>query len=87
MRIDRTKKFKKDYKRMVRRGRDETKIKNVIRSLAAHKTLAAKHSDHELTSNWKGWRECHIETDWILIYPLSEEVLLLGRTGSHSDLF
>jgi len=72
---------------MVRRGRDETKIKNIIRNLAAHETLAAKHSDHELTSNWKGWRECHIEPDWILIYQLSEEVLLLGRTGSHSDLF
>lgn len=87
MRIDRTNKFKKDYKRMRTRGKDEAKIKNIIRSLAAHEILDAKHSDHELTSNWKGWRECHVESDWILIYQLSEEVLLLGRTGSHSDLF
>lgn len=87
MRIDRTSTFKKDYKRMMKRGKDNAKIKNIICTLAAQKTLDAQHHDHELTSNWKGWRECHIESDWLLIYQLSKDVLLLGRTGSHSDLF
>ena len=58
-------------------------------SLAKGEKLSEKHKDHELTGNWKGFRECHIEPDWILIYTIENNllVLTLSRTGSHSDLF
>ena len=82
-----TKQFKKDVKRMQRRGKDLAKIKAVIDLLLAEEPLPARNRDHQLGGNWVGRRDCHIEPDWILIYKPTEEEILLERTGTHSDLF
>ncbi len=83
-------KFKKDYKRVVKRpGHKPELIADVIRKLAAEETLPAKNRDHALTGNYAGFRECHILPDWLLIYKIEANTLtlVLTRTGSHSDLF
>lgn len=81
--------FKKDYKRIKKRGRDTDKLKYVVEQLSNEKSLEDKYRDHELTGNYKGFRECHIESDWLLIYKVENDelVLVLSRTGTHSDLF
>ena len=81
--------FKKDYKRIVKRGYDIALLENVIRMLADGETLPAKYRDHTLTGNYSDFRECHITPDWLLIYEVreSELILVLSRTGIHSDLF
>lgn len=80
--------FKKDYKRIKKRGRDTDKLKYVVEQLSNEKSLEDKYRDHELTGNYKGFRECHIESDWLLIYKVENDelVLVLSRTGIHSDL-
>jgi mRNA interferase YafQ len=85
--VAQTKQFKKDVKRMRKRGKDLDKIKAVIDLLVAEEPLPPKNRDHKLGGNWIGRRDCHIEPDWILIYKLTEDELLLERTGTHSDLF
>ncbi|MCP5537399.1 MAG: type II toxin-antitoxin system YafQ family toxin [Akkermansiaceae bacterium] len=79
--------FKKDVKRQKKRGKDLEKLKVVIEILAAGKDLPQQYLDRSLSGNWNGWRDCHIEPDWILIYQVSAEVVTLGRTGAHSGLF
>ena len=81
--------FKKDYKRIVKRGYDIALLENVIGMLADGETLPAKYRDHALTGNYSSYRECHITPDWLLIYEVreSELILVLSRTGTHSDLF
>ena len=81
--------FKKDYKRIVKRGYNIALLENVIRMLADGETLPAKYRDHALTGNYSSFRECHITPDWLLIYEVheSELILVLSRTGTHSDLF
>ena len=81
--------FKKDYKRIKKRGYDMRLLEEVISILAEGKTLPAKYRDHELIGNYKECRECHISPDWLLIYEVIDKELLLylTRTGSHSDLF
>lgn len=80
--------FKKDYKRIKKRGYDVRLLEKVIESLALQQTLDQKYHDHALSGNWLGFRECHIASDWLLIYQIKEEELILAltRTGSHSDL-
>ena len=82
-------KFKKDYKMMVKRGYDTTELFKVIDLLANQETLPEKYKDHKLTGNYVGFKECHINPDWLLIYKVEEDKLILNlvRTGSHSDLF
>ncbi len=63
------------------------KLLNVIRRLADNEQLEQNLRDHALHSNWRGYRECHIEPDWLLIYKIEEDILRLSRTGSHSTLF
>jgi mRNA interferase YafQ len=87
MKISQTHQFKKDIIRQQKRGKNLQKIKGVIELLAAEKPLPAKHRDHALTGAWSSWRDCHVEPDWLLIYKPSPEELLLGRTGTHADLF
>ena len=87
MNVAQTKQFKKDVKRMRKRGKDLEKVKAVIDLLVAEEPLPPKNRDHKLGGNWLGRRDCHIEPDWILIYKLTEDELLLERTGTHSDLF
>lgn len=81
--------FKKDYKLMKKRGFNLDKLKYVINQLVNGNSLEDKYRDHALTGDYKGFRECHIEPDWLLIYQIKDEelVLVLSRTGSHSDLF
>lgn len=81
--------FKKDYKRIKKRGYDIRLLEDVIGILAEGKPLPAKYKDHELISNYKGCRECHISPDWLLVYEINgkELLLCLMRTGTHSDIF
>ena len=81
--------FKKDLKLAQKRGYDLNKIKKVINSLANGEELEAKYRDHLLTGDYIGYRECHIQPDWLLVYRTDGEqlLLLLVRTGTHSDLF
>lgn len=81
--------FKKDYKQAIKRGWKIELLDEVIEVIAMGNTLSEKYRDHELTGNWRGHRECHIQPDWLLIYRIDEDVLVLTltRTGSHSDLF
>ncbi|MDP3286238.1 MAG: type II toxin-antitoxin system YafQ family toxin [Desulfobacterales bacterium] len=72
---------------MQRRGKNSEKIKTTIRSLIAVENLDPIHRDHKLVGNWQGRRECHIESDWLLIYKIEENHIVFERTGSHSDLF
>jgi mRNA interferase YafQ len=84
-----TNQFKKDYKLAVKRNLDIFMLDDCIRLLAARKELPPKFRDHELTGKWVGHRECHIQPDWLLIYRVegNDLILILSRTGSHSDLF
>ena len=79
--------FKKDLDRMVKRGKDSEKVKEVIIILVNQQELAGKYRDHKLSGNYSGRRECHIEPDWLLIYKISEDSIIFERTGTHSDLF
>jgi mRNA interferase YafQ len=79
--------FKKDVKRLIRRGKNINKLKSIIESLMAAEELPARYKDHPLKGTLKDCRECHIEGDWLLIYRIEGNVLCLARTGSHSDLF
>ncbi len=89
--IERTTQFKKDFKLAVKRGCNMEELKEVVSMLAEGETLPEKYRDHDLVNsrNYKGVRECHIEPDWLLIYKISEQLMVLSlqRTGSHSDLF
>ena len=84
-----TKQFKKDLKLLERKHKDITLLKQIVYKLANGEQLPIQNRDHELTNNWFGHRECHIQPDWILIYRIESDVLVLtlSRTGSHSDLF
>lgn len=84
-----TSQFKKDFKLAVKRGLNIELLQDVVLKLAQGKTLPQLNKDHELSGKWSGFRECHIQPDWLLIYYIEEDVLVLTltRTGSHSDLF
>ena len=82
-----TSQFKRDIKRLKKRGKNLEKLGSVIRLLADDRPLEEKHRDHALIGRWSGSRDCHIEPDWILIYRNEPESLFLERSGSHSDLF
>lgn len=81
--------FKKDYKLAKKRGYDLAALQEVITKLANGQPLPEKNKDHALTGNYAGCRECHVKPDWLLIYQIfnDELVLYLTRTGTHSDLF
>ena len=81
--------FKKDYKLAQKRGYDISLLKKIITMLANGETLPPKHCDHALNGDYIGCRECHISPDWLLVYRIENDLLVLGliRTGTHSDLF
>lgn len=85
--VRRDSQFKKDVKRLLRRGKDLTKLKVIIETLAVAEALPARHKDHPLKGTLRDCRECHIEGDWLLIYRLEGSELCLVRTGAHADLF
>ena len=72
---------------MISRGKNINKLDDILKTLAAGKTLDKKFHDHKLIGNFKARRECHIEPDWLLIYRIVSDELQLVRTGSHADLF
>jgi mRNA interferase YafQ len=84
-----TTQFRKDYKLMKRRGYNMGLLQEVLQTLLEKKPLTEKHRDHGLVGNYTGFRECHVLPDWLLIYQVDRETLLLvaSRTGTHSDLF
>lgn len=84
-----TTQFRKDYKLAMKRGLRIALLEEVVERLAMGEPLPEKNRDHALTGDWVGHRECHIQPDWLLIYRMEGDVLVLTlvRTGSHSDLF
>lgn len=91
LKIEFTGQFKKDYKLAVKRGCNPAELQKVITLLASEQSLPEKYKDHALTNSkdYKDMRECHIEPDWLLVYKVYDEMLILRliRTDSHSDLF
>lgn len=86
--IEVTSRFKKEYKKAQKQGLDAGLLKNIITLLANGEKLPAENRDHPLSGDWKGYRECHIQPDWLLIYKVQNDILVitLARTGTHSDL-
>lgn len=86
-RLSQTTQFARDVKRMRKRGKDLEKLRSIVRKLARGEHLDSRHKDHPLIGAWKDCRDCHVESDWVLIYSTNAEYLRLERTGTHSDLF
>lgn len=82
-----TRQFERDLKRIKKRGKNIDKLKIILRSLIEEEEIDPIHRDHKLISNWLFRRECHIESDWLLIYKVEDAQIIFERTGSHSDLF
>lgn len=84
-----TSRFKKDYKLAMKRHLNIDLLDDIIRTLSRGESLPEQNKDHVLTGDWVGHRECHIQPDWLLIYRIEDDVLVLTltRTGTHSDLF
>ena len=83
-----TSRFKRDYKLALKRHMNVQLLDEAIEILATGRTLPERYKDHDLSGNWIGHRECHIQPDWLLIYRIDDDILVLtlARTGSHSDL-
>ncbi|MBO5099083.1 MAG: type II toxin-antitoxin system YafQ family toxin [Clostridia bacterium] len=84
-----TSKFQKDLKRIEKRGYNISLLADIIKKLANGEKLPEKNKDHSLSGDYAGCRECHITPDWLLIYEIADDelILYLTRTGTHSDLF
>ncbi len=91
LKIEYRKQFKKDYKTAIKRGCNPSELEEVLNLLVNEEPLPTKYKDHALTDSkkYKDMRECHIEPDWLLVYKIEKDVLILKliRTGTHSDLF
>ena len=89
MKINRTSRFKKEYRQMIRKGCDSQLFGYVVGKIADGRLLAQKYNDHELKGNFADFRECHIEPDWLLIYLVENDILILTltRTGTYADSF
>ena len=83
----RSTRFKRDVKRAEKRGKDLAKLRALLTLLIEEEPLPTLHRDHALKGTWKGYRDVHVEPDWLLIYRIVEGELHLVRTGSHADLF
>jgi len=82
-----TTQFKRDYKKIKKQNKELNKLRVLIEKLISGEGLEPKYKDHQLTGEFKGYRDCHIEPDWLLIYKKINDNLILERTGSHSELF
>ncbi len=89
LKLETTSKFRKDYKLMKKRGCNMSLLQEVIETLLEEKPLAEKYRDHLLLGNYTGFHECHIQPDWLFVYKIDNNrlVLVASRTGTHSDLF
>ena len=87
-RVYQTTRCKKSLKKMVKRGKSRAKFLTVVRMLANGEVLPPQYKDHPLVNNLAGFRDCHIENDWVLIYKIQDNILILtlADTGTHSDL-
>lgn len=83
----RSSRFKRDVRRLERQGKDLTKLRAVLSLLIEEEPLPDRYHDHPLLGDWKGFRDLHIEPDWLLLYRVRDGELQLARTGSHTDLF
>jgi len=81
-----TKSFERDLKRLRKRGKDIDRLWDVVEAIRVGDPLQRRHRDHPLSGEWQGFRDCHVEPDWVLIYQLDEEAVYLTRTGTHADL-
>jgi mRNA interferase YafQ len=79
--------FRRDFRRALSQGKSGELFVTVLACLVNQEPLNPKYRDHALSHNWKGYRELHIQPDWLLMYRISGNILLLARTGSHSELF
>ncbi len=87
MKIKYTSQFKKDYKKVKKQNKNIKKLQSLIEILLSEQKLDKRFLDHPLSGEWKKYRECHIAPDWLLIYKIEDEYLILARIGSHADLF
>ena len=89
LKVKTTKQFEKDFKLMIKQGRDLEKLKAIMKKLTNQESLDMRYKDHKLIGNLEGQRECHIEPNWLLVYRIkqSEGTIIFVRTGSHSDIF
>ena len=89
LKVKMTSQFKKDWKKIIKRGYDTKKFEKVLELLINEEPLDEKYKDHKLIGDYTRHRECHIEPDWLLIYFIENNILTLtlSRTGTHSDLF
>lgn len=87
--VVRTTRFRKELRKMLKRGADIGKLETVVNILASGETLPPQYHDHALTGDMAGTRDCHITPDWLLLYRIENDVLVLTltRTGTHADLF
>lgn len=80
--------FEKDLKRLAKRGKNRTKLADIMGILANGAAIPIQYKDHPLTGSWNGYRDLHIEPDWLLIYQHKDEnTVHLARTGTHADIF
>jgi mRNA interferase YafQ len=84
-----TNQFKKSYKRMLKRGANPELLETILKKLCSGEPLSPKNKEHNLSGNYTGFTECHIQPDWLLVYIRNEETLtiIFTDTGTHSDLF
>ena len=87
MKIKYTSQFKKDFKKVQKQNKDINKLRSIIETLSSSQRLEENFLDHPLSGEWKKYRECHISPDWLLIYKIDDECVILARTGSYADLF
>jgi mRNA interferase YafQ len=85
--IVRSVQFKRDVKLVQKRGKDMSKLRELILLLSEGAPLPQRYKDHPLSGEWKHYRDSHIESDWLLLYKVDDNVLYLVRTGTHADLF
>ena len=79
--------FKKDLKRITKRGYDRARLDSIVDTLRQGFGLPSSARPHPLKGDWKGYWECHVAPNWLLIYKLSDDEVFLARTGTHADLF
>jgi mRNA interferase YafQ len=82
-----TNKFDRDVIKQVKRGKNIEKLIDVMTLITQEMPLAKRHRDHPLAGHWAGYRDCHVEPDWVLIYKIDGSEVLFARTGTHTDLF
>jgi mRNA interferase YafQ len=79
--------YTKDLKRLTKRKYDLTLLAHILNALRENRELPPACRDHALKGEWEGWRECHVQSNWLLIYRTTDTEVLLARTGTHADLF